>query len=150
MLYIKVHGNRTSGFKGQDVKAFQNIWAWKTSGHVTNIFISSFLKVYYIQNFVKEGSEIRPLRQICQGQSMGIIYTHYMMGLMYMLHTTFHANRSSGSGEYFERFITYMGMATTLVMCPTSCHLILFSSYEKACIQNLDENGPLLSEKSQF
>ena len=63
-------------------KAFQNIWAWKPSGHVTNIFISSYLKVYYIQNFVKEGSEIRPLRQICQGQSMGIIYTHYMMGLM--------------------------------------------------------------------
>ena len=64
-------------------KAFQNIWAWKPSGHVTNIFISSYLKVY-IQNFVKEGqvvsslsSEIRPLRQICQGQSMGIIYTHY-------------------------------------------------------------------------
>ena len=64
-------------------KAFQNIWAWKPSGHVTNMFISSYLKVY-IQNFVKEGqvvsslsSEIRPLRQICQGQFMGIIYTHY-------------------------------------------------------------------------
>ena len=64
-------------------KDFQNIWAWKPSGHVTNIFITSYLKVY-IQNFVKESqvvsslsSEIRPLRQICQGQSMGIIYTHY-------------------------------------------------------------------------
>ena len=64
--------------------AFQNIWAWKPSGHVTNIFISSYLKVY-IQNFVKEGkivsslsSEIRPLRQICQGQSMGIIYTLFI------------------------------------------------------------------------
>ena len=64
-------------------KAFQNIWAWKPSGHVANIFISSYLKVY-IQNCVKEGqvvsslsSEIRPLRQICQGQSMDIIYTHY-------------------------------------------------------------------------
>ena len=40
-----------------------------------------------------------------------------------------------------------MGMAAILVMCPTSCHLILFSSYEKACIQNLAENGPLVSEK---
>ena len=67
-----------------------------------------------------------------------------------MLHTKFVANRSSGSGEYFERFITYMGMATSLVMWPTSCHLISFSSYEKACIQNLAENDPLLSEKSQF
>ena len=34
-------------------KAFQNIWAWKPSGHVTNILISSYLKVY-IQNFVKK------------------------------------------------------------------------------------------------
>ena len=43
-----------------------------------------------------------------------------------------------------------MGMAAILVMCRTSCDLIVFSSYEKACIQNLAENGPLLSEKSQF
>ena len=62
-------------------KAFQNIWAWKPSGHVTNILISSYLKVY-MQNFVKKGqvvsslsSEVWPLRQKCQ--SMGIIYTHY-------------------------------------------------------------------------
>ena len=64
-------------------KAFQNKWAWKPSGHMTNIFMSLYLKVN-IQNFVKESqvvsslsSEIRPLRQICQGQSMCIIYTHY-------------------------------------------------------------------------
>ena len=73
-----------------------------------------------------------------------------MMCLMYTLHTKFRSNRSSGSGEYFERFITYMGMAAILVMCPTSCNLILFSSCEKDCILNLAENGPLLSEKSQF
>ena len=59
-------------------------------------------------------------------------------------------NRSRGSGEYFERFITYMGMAAIVAMCSTPCHYILFSSYEKACIQNSAENGPLLSEKSQF
>ena len=35
-------------------KAFQNIWAWKPSGHVTNILISIYLKVY-IQNLVKKG-----------------------------------------------------------------------------------------------
>ena len=34
-------------------KAFQNIWAWKSFGHVTNIFISSYLKVY-IQNLSKK------------------------------------------------------------------------------------------------
>ena len=27
-------------------KAFPNILAWKPSGHVTNIFISSYLKIY--------------------------------------------------------------------------------------------------------
>ena len=41
-------------------KAFQNIWAWKPSGHVTNIFISSYLQVY-IQNFVKEGQVVSSL-----------------------------------------------------------------------------------------
>ena len=41
-------------------KAFQNIWAWKPSGHVTNIFISSHLKVY-IQNIVKECQEVSSL-----------------------------------------------------------------------------------------
>ena len=38
-------------------KAFQNIWAWKPSGHVTNILISSNLKVY-IQNCVKKGQVV--------------------------------------------------------------------------------------------
>ena len=81
---------------------------------------------------------------------MGIIYTYYDVLDVDATYTKFRAKRSSGSGEYFERFITYMGMAAILVMCSTSCNLILFSLYEKACIQNLAENGPLLSEKSQF
>ena len=34
-------------------KAFQNIWAWKPSDHVTNILISSYHKVY-IQNLPKK------------------------------------------------------------------------------------------------
>ena len=41
-------------------KAFQNIWARKPSGHVTNILISSYLKVY-IQNFVKKGQVVSSL-----------------------------------------------------------------------------------------
>ena len=41
-------------------KAFQNIWTWKPSGHVTNILISSYLKVY-IQNFVKKGQVVSSL-----------------------------------------------------------------------------------------
>ena len=56
----KVHGNRISGSKVQDFKGFQNIWAWKPSGHVTNILISTYLKVY-IQNFVEKGQVVSPL-----------------------------------------------------------------------------------------
>ena len=41
-------------------KAFQNIWALKPSGHVTNILISSYLNVYK-QNFVKEGQVVSSL-----------------------------------------------------------------------------------------
>ena len=41
-------------------KAFQNILAWKPSGHVTNILISSYLKVY-IQNLVKKGQVVSSL-----------------------------------------------------------------------------------------
>ena len=41
-------------------KAFQNIWAWKPSGHVTNILIFSYLKVY-IQNYVKKGQVVSSL-----------------------------------------------------------------------------------------
>ena len=82
---------------------------------------------------------------------MGIIYTHYDV---LDVDATYKVSCKSvsGSGEYFERFIIYMGMAAILIMCPTSCNLILFSSYEKACIQNLAENDPLtlVSEKSQF
>ena len=64
---------------------------------------------------------------------MGIIYTHH--DVLDVDATKFRSNRSSGSGEYFERFILYMGMAAILVMCPTSCNLILFSSYR--VIQNI-------------
>ena len=39
-------------------KAFQIILAWKPSGHVTNILISSYLKVY-IQTFVKKGQVVK-------------------------------------------------------------------------------------------
>ena len=46
--------------KDKIFKAFRNLWAWKPSGHVTNIFISSYLKVY-IQNFVKEGQVVSSL-----------------------------------------------------------------------------------------
>ena len=80
---------------------------------------------------------------------MGIIYTHYDVLDVDSTYKSF-VQIGPVVREYFERFITYMGMAAILVMCPTSCNLILFSSYEKACTQNLAENGPLLSEKSKY
>ena len=85
-------------------KAFQNIWACKPSGHVTNIFISSYLKVY-IQNFVKEGQVVSLLALKFDLYVKYVkvnpwtLFIHTMMGLMYMLHTKFRANRSSSSGE---------------------------------------------------
>ena len=82
---------------------------------------------------------------------MGIIYIHYdVLDVDATYKVSCKSVQWFWTGEYFERFITYMGMAAILVMYPTSCNLILFSSYEKACIQNLAENGTQLSEKSQF
>ena len=43
-----------------------------------------------------------------------------------------------------------MGMAAILVIGPASCHQIFISLYLKAFIQNLVQNGPVVSEKIQF
>ena len=52
--------------------------------------------------------------------------------------------------KIFEGFLPYMGMATILVMLPASCHQIFISLYLKAFIQNLVQNGPVVSEKMWF
>ena len=52
--------------------------------------------------------------------------------------------------KIFEGFLPYMGMAAILVMWPASCHQIFISLYLKAFIQNLVQNGPVVSEKIQF
>ena len=68
-----------------------------------------------------------------------------------MLHTKFHGNWPAGSGEEdFLRFLPYMGMAAILVMSPGSCLQIFISLYLKAFIQNLVQNGTVVSEKIQF
>ena len=38
-----------------------------------------------------------------------------------MLHTKFRENPPAGSGEDFEGFLPYMGVAAILVMWPTCC-----------------------------
>ena len=43
-----------------------------------------------------------------------------------------------------------MGMAAILIMWPASFELIFISLYPKNYIQNLVENGPVVSEKSKF
>ena len=50
----------------------------------------------------------------------------------------------------FEGFLLYMGVAAILVMCPASCHQIFISLKLKAVIQNLVQNGPVVSEKIRF
>ena len=52
--------------------------------------------------------------------------------------------------KIFEGFLPYMGMAAILIMCPASCHQICISLYLKAFIQNLIQNGPVVSEKIRF
>ena len=52
--------------------------------------------------------------------------------------------------KIFEGFLPYMGMAAILVMGPASCHQIFISLYLKAFIQNLLQNGPVISEKIRF
>ena len=67
-----------------------------------------------------------------------------------MLFTARSVKRPAGSGEDFEGFLPYMGVATILVMRPASCHQILISLYLKAFIQNLVQIGRVVSEKIQF
>ena len=67
-----------------------------------------------------------------------------------MLHTKFHGNRPIGSGEDFDRFLPYRGVAAILVMLPASCHQIFISLYLKAFIQSLVQIGTVVSEKIQF
>ena len=52
--------------------------------------------------------------------------------------------------KIFEGFLLYMNMAAILVMWPASCHQIFISLYLKAFIQNLVQNGPVVSEKTWF
>ena len=52
--------------------------------------------------------------------------------------------------KIFEGFLPYMGMAAILVMLPASCHQIFISLYLKAFIQNLVQNGRVVSEKMWF
>ena len=55
-------------------------------------------------------------RKIGQGHSRVIIYINYDGQESPMLHTKFRENRPAGSGEDFEGFLPYMGMAAILVM----------------------------------
>ena len=52
--------------------------------------------------------------------------------------------------KIFERFLPYMGMAAILFMSPASCPLIFIFLYLKAFIQNLVQNGIVVSEKIWF
>ena len=52
--------------------------------------------------------------------------------------------------KIFEGFLSYMDMAAILVIWPASCHQIFISLYLKAFIQNLVQNGSVVSEKIRF
>ena len=68
-----------------------------------------------------------------------------------MQHTKFRGTRPTGFGaEDFLGFLTYKGMAATLVMWPASYQQILISLYLKINILNLVKNGPVVSGKGIF
>ena len=50
----------------------------------------------------------------------------------------------------FKGFLSYMGLAAILVMCPASCHQIFIFLYLKAFMQNLVQIGTVVSEQIQF
>ena len=52
--------------------------------------------------------------------------------------------------KIFDGFLPYRGMAAILVMGPASCLQIFISLYLKAFIQNLVQNGTVVSEKIWF
>ena len=52
--------------------------------------------------------------------------------------------------EIFEGCLPYMGVAAILVMLPGSCHQIFIALYLEAFIQNLVQNGTVVSEKIWF
>ena len=67
-----------------------------------------------------------------------------------MLHTKFRGNRPASSGEDFRRVFTIYGRGGHLGHV-TSIMLITFISlYLKAFIQNLVQNGSVVSEKIRF
>ena len=51
--------------------------------------------------------------------------------------------------KIFEGFLPYMGLVTILVMFPASCQIFI-SLYLKAFIQNLVQNGTVVSENIGF
>ena len=52
--------------------------------------------------------------------------------------------------KIFEGILPYMGVAAILVMRPASYHQIFFFLYLKALIQNLVQNGSVVSKKIRF
>ena len=52
--------------------------------------------------------------------------------------------------KIFKRFLPYMGMAAILVISPASYHQIFISLYLKTFLQNLVQNGTVVSEKIRF
>ena len=52
--------------------------------------------------------------------------------------------------KIFEGFLPYMGVAAILVILPASCHQISIFLYLKTVIQNLVQNGSVVSEKNRF
>ena len=67
-----------------------------------------------------------------------------------MLHTKFRGNRPAGSGEDFLRVFTIYGRGGHLCHVTSIMFKKIISLYLKAFIQNLVQNGSVVSEKIRF
>ena len=82
---------------------------------------------------------------------MDIIYINYHGQESQMLHTKFRENWPTGSGEEdFLRVFTIYGRGSHLGHVTRIMLTDFISLYLKAFIQNLVQNGPVVSEKIRF
>ena len=90
-------------------------------------------------------------RKIDQGQLRVIIYINFVELRYIMLHAKFQDHRTISSvGEDFRRFLSYMGMAATLVMWPGPIIYTFFPPSQGGSKWNLALIGQAVSQEKMF
>ena len=90
------------------------------------------------------------LAKIGQGQPRVIIWTNYDGLESQMLHTKFHGNRSTSSGDFEGLFTIYGAWWPSLSCDQHHVHWIFISLYLKAYIPNWVKTGPVVSRRPSW